>query len=100
VPNERAMDVEAFVDGPLEVVRTRALRALWFAAHNDWHKAHEEAQAGDDADCAWVHALLHREEGDQFNAEYWYRRAKKPVYRGTIEQEREAIIATLLRSQV
>ena len=94
------MEVEAFVDGPLEVARTRALRALWFAARGDWHNAHEEAQAGKDADCAWVHAMLHRDEGDQFNAEYWYRRAEKPVDRGPIQHERDAMIATLLRSQV
>ena len=100
MPTDRAMDVEAFVHGPLEVARTTALRALWHAAHGDWHKAHEEAQAGEDGDCAWVHALLHRDEGDQFNAEYWYRRAGKPVSRGSVEQERDAMIATLLRSQV
>ena len=93
------MDIKAFVDGPLEVARTRALRALWFAAHGEWQSAHEEAQEGSDADCAWVHALLHREEGDQSNAAYWYRQAGKPGYRGTIEDEREAMIATLLRSQ-
>lgn len=99
MPNEPEMDVDAFVNGPLEAVTTRALRALWFAAHDDWHKAHEEAQAGNDADSAWVHALLHREEGDQANAEYWYRRAKRPVARGFIQEERTAMIATLLRSQ-
>ena len=93
------MDIKAFVDGPLEVARTRALRALWFAARGEWQSAHEEAQEGSDADSAWVHALLHREEGDQSNAAYWYRQAGKPVYRGTIEDEREAMIATLLRSQ-
>ncbi len=94
------MDVDSFTDGPLEAARTRALRALWHTAKGDWTAAHEEAQAGTDADCAWVHALLHREEGDQGNAEYWYRKAGKPVFRGSIEQEREQIIATLLHSQV
>ena len=100
MPTDRPMTTEAFASGPLDTARTRALRALWFAAHGDWDKAHEEAQAGNDAECAWVHALLHREEGDQFNAEYWYRRANKPVYRGSIASERDAMIATLLRSQV
>lgn len=93
------MDVDSFTNGPLVVARTRALRALWHAAKGDWKAAHEEAQAGADHECAWVHALLHREEGDQWNAEYWYKRAGKPAFHGSIEQEREAMIATLLRSQ-
>ena len=82
----------------MEAAPTRALRALWHAAKGDWQAAHEEAQAGSDAECAWVHALLHREEGDQWNAEYWYGKAGKPVFRGSIEQERDAMIATLLHS--
>ena len=94
------MDVNSFTNGPLEAARTLALRALWHASKGDWNAAHGEAQAGTDAECAWVHALLHREEGDQWNAEYWYKQAEKPVFRGSIEQEREQMIATLLHSQV
>ena len=93
-------EYESFVAGPVEEVRTRPLRALWHAAHGDWHAAHEEAQAGQGAECAWVHAMLHREEGDQGNAEYWYRRAGKPVSKTSVEQEREQMTATLLRSQI
>ena len=94
------IEVAAFVDGPIERARTRCLRALWHAARGDWNAAHEEAQAGKDNDCAWVHAMLHRDEGDQFNAAYWYRRAEKPVFRGPIQHEREMMIATLLRAQL
>lgn len=93
------MDVDSFTNGPLTAAQTRALRALWHAAKGDWNAAHEEAQAGTDTDCAWVHALLHREEGDRWNAEYWYKLAGKPVFDGSIEQEREQMIAVLLRSQ-
>jgi hypothetical protein len=93
------LDVDNFINGPLTAASTRPLRALWHAAKGDWTAAHEEAQVGTDAECAWVHALLHREEGDQWNAEYWYKKAGKPVFRGSVEQERDAIIATLLRSQ-
>lgn len=92
-------DVERFVAGPFPEETGPPLRALWHAAHGDWQAAHEEAQANEDAPSAWVHALLHREEGDQWNAEYWYRRAGKPVFRGSIAEEREEMIATLLRSQ-
>ena len=89
-------NVDEFVAGSLDAVKGHALRALWHAAHGDWTAAHEEAQAGDDRESAWVHALLHREEGDQGNAEYWYRRAGKPVFRGGTEEERDAMITALL----
>ena len=51
-----------------------ALKALWWDAKGDWNKAHECAQ-GDEGDpsCDWVHAYLHRKEGDASNAGYWYR---------------------------
>ena len=50
----------------------------------------------DDADCAWVHAHLHRVEGDLSNARYWYRQAGKPVATTVLDAEREAITAALL----
>ncbi len=93
------MTVQTFLSNPLDPATSRPLRALWHASHGDWTAAHEEAQAGDDRDCAWVHALLHREEGDQWNAEYWYRRAGKPVFNGSFKDEREQMIATLLPSR-
>ena len=52
-----------------------ALQALWWDAKGDWDKAHERAQERDDAAGAHIHAYLHRKEGDQSNANYWYRRA-------------------------
>lgn len=53
----------------------RALRALWYQGKGDWDRAHQLAQAQDDAEGAWVHAHLHRAEGEVGNARYWYRRA-------------------------
>ncbi len=91
--------VQAFVSQPLRRGVTPALRALWHAAHGDWTAAHEEAQQGNDTDSAWVHALLHREEGDEGNAAYWYRKAGKPVYLGPIAVERAAIITALLKEE-
>jgi hypothetical protein len=74
----------------------RALAALWHAAKGDWTKAHELAQEQDDATGAWVHAYLHRVEGDQSNAGYWYRRAGKPHARAALETEWEEIARALL----
>jgi hypothetical protein len=51
-----------------------ALQALWWDAKGDWDKAHERAQEREDTAGMHVHAYLHRKEGDQSNAEYWYRR--------------------------
>jgi len=91
-------DIKAFLNQPLDDVKGHPLRALWHAVRGDWNAAHEEAQQGEDRDSAWVHALLHREEGDQWNAEYWYRRAGKPVFKGAVGQERNEMILSLLTS--
>ena len=73
-----------------------ALDALWWDASGDWDKAHQCAQAQDDAAGAWVHAYLHRREGDQSNAGYWYRRAGQPAATGPLDTEWQAIAAALL----
>ena len=73
-----------------------AVQALWWAEKGDWSKAHECAQAQDDSTGAWVHAHLHREEGDLANAGYWYRRADKPVAAESLAVERDAILRALL----
>ncbi|HVK31589.1 MAG TPA: hypothetical protein VM845_03670 [Burkholderiaceae bacterium] len=57
---------------------TPMLRAIWHGLRGEWVAAHELAQAQDDAEGAWVHAWLHRIEGDLANAGYWYRRAHRP----------------------
>jgi hypothetical protein len=72
-----------------------ALQALWWDAKGNWDKAHECAQAQDDAAGAWVHAYLHRKEGDDFNAGYWYRRAGKPVFAGSLQEEWDGLVEAL-----
>jgi hypothetical protein len=73
-----------------------ALAALWWARKGDWEKAHKLVMDDDGRDAAWVHAYLHRLEGDAGNAAYWYRQAKKPVATGAPEPEWEAIVGALL----
>ena len=73
-----------------------ALVALWHDARGDWTRAHEVAQDIHDESGAWVHAYLHRKEGDLGNAGYWYRRASQPVARGTLAEEWDAIVTALL----
>ncbi len=76
---------------------TPALQALWWDAKGDWDKAHECAQADEgDPSCDWVHAYLHRKEGDASNAGYWYRRAGKPVAKAPLAEEWQSIVQALL----
>lgn len=72
------------------------LLALWWDVKGDWNRAHEIAQDVNGADGAWVHAYLHRKEGDQGNAAYWYARAARPVAKGELFAEWENIAAELL----
>ena len=72
-----------------------ALIALWHDAKGNWTRAHEVAQDVDDATGAWVHAYLHRKEGDLGNAGYWYRRAGRPMSSASLEQEWAEIAAAL-----
>ena len=74
----------------------KALVALWWQKKGDWDKAHAIAQSDKTDDGAWVHALLHREEGDLGNASYWYSRANKVIPEETIENEWELIVSELL----
>ena len=73
-----------------------ALVGLWWDAKGDWKRAHESAQQDEGRDGSRVHAYLHRKEGDQSNAEYWYRRAGKPVCREPLDQEWISIVRALL----
>ena len=73
-----------------------ALQALWHAEKGDWDRAHQLAQEDHSRDGSWVHANLHREEGDLWNARYWYDRAARPESRTSVAEERHAIIAALL----
>jgi hypothetical protein len=73
-----------------------ALQALWWDAKGNWEKAHACAQDQDDQTGAAVHAYLHRKEGDAFNAGYWYRRAGKPAFVGSLDDEWMALTVGLL----
>ncbi len=74
-------------DAPPAEIGDFALQALWYVAKDDWHRAHELAQADKGSSGAWVHAYLHRVEGDLSNAGYWYRRAGKPAHTGELAAE-------------
>lgn len=72
------------------------LAALWWDAKGDWQKAHECAQQDETADHAWVHAYLHRKQGDLPNARYWYLQASRPIANGEFDNEWTRIAQSLL----
>jgi hypothetical protein len=72
------------------------LLALWHDARGNWDAAHGVAQDVSGPDGAWVHAYLHRKEGDEGNAGYWYRQAGRPHARVTLDREWDEIAAALL----
>ena len=73
-----------------------ALRAMWEDARGRWDAAHQIAQDLDDKTGAWIHAYLHRKEGDLSNAGYWYRRAGKPVAHDSLDEEWTRVVTALL----
>lgn len=72
------------------------LKALWYDGHGDWHSAHGMVDDLEDSTACWVHAYLHRKEGDIGNAGYWYSRAGKKPAAIQLQQEWESIVKALL----
>jgi hypothetical protein len=77
------------------------LTALWYEKRGDWDTAHETVQDLSDKNAAWVHAYLHRREGDEGNARYWYRQASKTFPSGqSLDEEWESMVNGLLSSDL
>ena len=72
------------------------LQAMWWAAKGDWEASHNIAQDIHNKDGSWVHAYLHRVEGDLGNASYWYNRAGQPTCTDALDDERDEIIKHFL----
>ena len=72
------------------------LRALWCDGKGDWESAHDIAQDIHSAEGSWVHAYLHRKEGDDGNASYWYQRAGKPMPQISLDKEWEQLVSHFL----
>ena len=94
------MDIKSFKasvenDAPPADIST-GLQALWHDAKGDWDTAHTLSQKIPDPEGAWVHAYLHRVEGDESNAGHWYSRAGKPHSQAELAQEWEEIASALL----
>ena len=76
-----------------------ALSALWYAKKGNWDTSHSIAQKIHNNFGSWVHAVLHRQEGDLSNARYWYNRANKNQSSGSINDELDEIIQIIIEEK-
>lgn len=72
------------------------LKALWFDGKEDWESSHNIAQDINDKTGSWIHAYLHRKEGDHSNARYWYSKAEKPEAKMSLREEWEMLVREFL----
>lgn len=91
-----AADLRALHERPTGL--SDELVALWQDARGDWDGAHATVQDLESPAAAWVHAYLHRKEGDASNARYWYSRAGQPMFPGPLDDEWDVIVTTFLES--
>jgi len=75
---------------------TPHLKALWYDAKDDWNRSHQLVQDIEDADASWIHAYLHRKEGDEGNAGYWYHRAGRKFPSVSLEEEWNQMLDAML----
>lgn len=77
-----------------------ALLGLWHAGRGEWEEAHRTVQDDDGPDAAWVHAHLHKQEGDASNARYWYARATRNTFAMALSDEWNTISKELLAQEI
>ncbi|WP_343486078.1 hypothetical protein [Allomuricauda sp. d1] len=74
----------------------KALQSLWYDAKGNWHTAHDLIDGSNDSTAKWIHAYLHRKEGDEWNAGYWYRQAGKSFPKMTLDEEAKQLVLEIL----
>ena len=89
----------SITEGQIPEDLTIYLRSLWLDQYGDWEKAHSLIDQMKDEDAAFLHAYLHRKEGDLGNAAYWYRRARKAQPNIGLEEEWEKMVSYFLQKE-
>lgn len=97
-PNTLPEFIESLKESAPSANWPEPLQALWWDARGNWQKAHQLADGLNTAKGSWVHAYLHRKEGDERNAGYWYRMAAKPFPAIGLDEEFEELVLALLES--
>ncbi|WPU98895.1 hypothetical protein SNE26_23055 [Mucilaginibacter sp. cycad4] len=90
---EASLNLEAPISG-----FSAQLKSLWYDGKGDWHQAHAQVDHLQDQASAWVHAYLHRKEGDLGNADYWYGKARQSRPNLSLREEWERLVLHFLRS--
>ena len=97
------MNLESFIESLVADDPPKGLSpyllSLWYDAKGDWNKAHDVVQDEENKNGSWIHAYLHRKEGDIWNADYWYRRAGKTRPNSSLEEEWTNITSEILNMQ-
>lgn len=96
IPKDYTIFLESLKNSTPEAKWPEALRALWWDAKEDWRRAHELVDGSNARGADQIHAYLHRKEGDQWNAGYWYRRAGKPFPKVSLDEEFRQLVEELL----
>jgi hypothetical protein len=73
------------------------LKAMWYDGKGNWNASHDVAQEIHTKEGSWIHAYLHRKEGDLGNASYWYSKAGKPVTKVSLDEEWEELVRAFLK---
>lgn len=89
-----AQELRTLKTDPAEL--SNSLRALWSDAQGAWEAAHKLVQDDASMEASWVHAYLHRKEGEEDNAQYWYQRAGQPPFEGSFDDEWQHVAGKLL----
>jgi hypothetical protein len=87
---------ESFNSEQPDAAMSPQLKSLWYDGKGNWHKAHDQVDHLNDQASAWVHAYLHRKEGDTWNADYWYKRAGKTRLDLSLDEEWEKLVLAFL----
>jgi len=65
------------------------LNAIELALNDKWDAAHEIVQVISSPNAQWIHAVLHKIEGDESNSRYWYSRSSIEVYESYLDSTQE-----------
>lgn len=98
----KIMDIKSFKNSitnnhPPKTI-SKLMQGLWYDGKGDWSKAHDIIDGLDTKGAEWAHAYLHRKEGDQWNADYWYRRAGRTRPNISLDEEWEEIVKWALEN--
>ena len=97
LPKDYSEFLETLSDGTPPLRWPENLKALWYDAKGDWHAAHEIVDGAAGETAKWIHAYLHRREGDDWNAGYWYRQAGKSFPNLSLEEEQQELVEFVLK---